>query len=76
VTRDSKGAKWIVVTTVNYPTETIQTLAKVPGWRVVVVADLKTPKDWALAGVDFLSMEKQKQLGYSMLPLLPNNHYG
>lgn len=69
-------SKWIVVTTVNYPTDTIKTLARVPGWRTVVVADLKTPADWALDGVDFLTVEMQRTLGYSILPLLPNNHYG
>ena len=68
--------KWIVVTTVNYPTDTIKTLARVPGWRTVVVADLKTPADWELANVDFLTVEMQRTLGYSILPLLPNNHYG
>lgn len=65
-----------MVTTVNYPTETMKLLAAAPGWKVVVVADLKTPKDWALDNVIMLDMDAQKSLGYSIGPLLPDNHYG
>ena len=72
----AKHDKWIVVTTINYPTDTIRKLAAAPGWKVVVVADLKTPKDWALDNVDLISVEDQKSLHYKILPLLPNNHYG
>ena len=72
----AKHDKWIVVTTINYPTDTIKKLAVAPGWKLVVVADLKTPKDWALDNVDFISVEDQKNLQYEILPLLPNNHYG
>jgi hypothetical protein len=34
-----KNDKWVVVTTINYPTDAIEALASIPGWRVVVVAD-------------------------------------
>ena len=74
--QEGRHSKWIVVTTVNYPTETIQRLATVPGWRLVVVADLKTPADWDLPNVELLTVERQKTLNYKILPLLPNNHYG
>ena len=70
------ASRWIVVTTVNYPTEIIKRLAAAPGWKVVVVADLKTPKDWKLENVIILTMEEQAELGYKIFPLLPNNHYG
>ena len=39
--------KWIVVTSIASPTEQVQKLSKIQGWKLVVVADLKTPKDWA-----------------------------
>ena len=45
------------------------------GAQVLVVADRKTPADWAYPGVDFLGMEEQKELGYSILPLTPLNSY-
>jgi len=68
--------KWVVVTTINYPTDAVRTIASLPGWRVVIVADKKTPKDWELENCDFLSIEKQQKLGYHMNDLLPYNHYG
>ena len=41
-----KHDKWIVVTTINAPTEDIKALSQLKGWKVVVVGDLKTPEDW------------------------------
>ena len=38
--------KWIVLTTINSPTDDVKKLAKIEGWKVVVVGDTKTPKDW------------------------------
>lgn len=38
--------KWIVITTINPPTEDVKKLAKIPGWKVVVVGDTKSPPDW------------------------------
>ena len=38
--------KWIVLTTVNSPTEDVKKLAGIEGWKVVVVGDTKTPADW------------------------------
>lgn len=40
-----------------------------------MVADRKTPADWAYKGVEFLGMEEQRQLGYEILPLTPLNSY-
>ena len=38
--------KWIVVTTIFSPTEDMRKLAKIAGWKMVVVGDKKTPSDW------------------------------
>ena len=38
--------KWIVITTINSPTADVKKLAGIEGWKVVVVGDTKTPKDW------------------------------
>ncbi len=67
--------KWIVVTTINYPTATLKKLARLREWRLVVVADKKTPSNWHLDNCDFLSVEVQEQLPYKIIPLLPWNHY-
>jgi hypothetical protein len=38
--------KWVVVTSINKPTSDVEKLAKMEGWKVVVVGDTKTPSDW------------------------------
>ncbi len=67
--------KWIVVTTIQYPTSAVQKLAHLPGWRLVVVADKKTPSDWHLDNCVFLSVEDQQKLPYRIIKHLPWNHY-
>lgn len=67
--------KYIVVTTIQYPTPALKKLAQLPDWRLVVVADKKTPKDWHLDNCDFLSVEQQEQLPYAIVKELPWNHY-
>ncbi|CAL5224033.1 g6654 [Coccomyxa viridis] len=67
---------WVVVTTINYPTDTLKLLATAADWQVVVVADKKTPEDWALENVIMLSIKQQEALKYTMMDLLPFNHYG
>jgi len=67
--------KWIVVTTIQYPTEQLKKLAQIPGFRLVVVGDKKTPADWHLDNCDYLSPEKQLELGYEIAKMLPWNHY-
>jgi hypothetical protein len=73
---EEKNDKWIVVTTINYPTPAIQKLAKIDGWKVVVVGDKKTPKGWNYTNCVYLGVEKQKELGYKIYDLLPYGHYG
>ncbi len=67
--------KWIVVTTIQYPTRQLERMAKMKDWQLVVVGDKKTPQDWNLENCIYLSPETQLQLGYSLASLLPWNHY-
>ena len=75
--RVKKGNKWIVVTSISYPTEDVkvnqraekqknkrilQRLASIEDWNLVVVADTKTPIDWKLDDVHFLPVLYQKTL--------------
>ncbi|VDO18305.1 unnamed protein product [Heligmosomoides polygyrus] len=71
----SPSNKWIVITTVNNPTDDIKRLAKIPGWSVVVVGDEKTPKNWSVPGVHFLSVDTQLSLGYGIVENLPYKSY-
>ncbi|KAL6728498.1 hypothetical protein Aduo_010268 [Ancylostoma duodenale] len=72
---EEKTIRWIVVTTVQHPTEGIKCLSQTPGWTLVVVGDVKTPKNWSLEGVHYLSMEDQQALGYRILDYLPHESY-
>ena len=38
--------RWIVVTSIFAPTPDIKKLAKIPGWKLVVVGDEKSPQHW------------------------------
>ena len=69
------GSKWIVVTSINQPTQAIRALAKLDDWKVVVVGDTKSPKDWSLENCVFLSIERQRELGYHLHAHLPTRHY-
>lgn len=39
------AGKYIVITSIHYPTEAVRRFSEIEDWQVVVVADLKTPKD-------------------------------
>lgn len=68
--------KWIVITTINDPTDQVRKLAATKsGWKVVVVGDLATPPDWAWKNCVYLSPQKQKELGYSVVDRIPWNFY-
>jgi len=67
--------QWIVVTTIQYPTQQLTKLASIPGWHLLVVGDAKTPLDWNLDNCTYLSVEKQLSLDYELPKLLPMNHY-
>jgi hypothetical protein len=49
---------------------------KIEGWKVVIVGDKKTPSDWNYTNCVYLSIEKQKNLGYRIHDLVPYGHYG
>jgi len=66
---------WIVVTSINPPTPTIHKLAALPGWRVVVIGDTKTPKDWAWPNVTYLDIDAQTALGFSTTQLTRTRAY-
>lgn len=51
--------KIIVTTTINKPTEAIKKYARMKGWELIVVGDLKTPHE-AYEGYDYLTPEWQK----------------
>ncbi|CAL2042607.1 unnamed protein product [Caenorhabditis brenneri] len=70
-----EGKRWIVVTSISLPTEDVKRLASFADWNLVVVADTKTPLDWELENVHFLSVEYQKLLPFSLVSSLPYKSY-
>ncbi|VDO75975.1 unnamed protein product [Heligmosomoides polygyrus] len=47
----------------------------IPSWTVVVVGDKKTPKNWSVPGVHFLSVDTQLSLGYGIVESMPYKSY-
>lgn len=66
---------FIVVTSIFPPTTGVRALAQLSDWQVVVVGDRKTPPEWEVDGVTYLSPEMQDELEFQTASLLPWNHY-
>ena len=71
----SSLSKWVVITTVASPTRDVASWAALGGWRVVTVADLKTPDPWVLELVDHLSVRNQRRLPFALAHVLPYRSY-
>jgi hypothetical protein len=56
--------KYIVTTTINKPTEALLRFAKIDGWVLIVVGDMKTPHDYYvnLSSIIYLSPQEQDRL--------------
>ncbi|KAF8371357.1 hypothetical protein PRIPAC_77786, partial [Pristionchus pacificus] len=68
-------SKWIVVTSIQSPTEDVKRLASYPDWTLVVVGDEKTSDDWNLPDVHYLSLETQAAMGFGSVQRLPTKSY-
>lgn len=70
-----KIKKFIIITSIFSPTESIKKFSKIKDWKIIVVGDKKTPKNWKFDNVIYLSPEQQKKLGFEITKYLPWNHY-
>ncbi|MDA9791001.1 hypothetical protein N9B83_00080 [Schleiferiaceae bacterium] len=52
-------SKFIIITSIFEPTKAVEEFSKRPGWKLVVVGDRKTPNNWKVPGVVFLSLQDQ-----------------
>jgi hypothetical protein len=68
---------WVVITTVNAPGAAVESLLATlaDAWNVVVVGDTRTPPLWNEWPVEFLSLEKQRELYGAFAAAAPTNHY-
>ncbi len=64
-----------VITSIFEPTEAVRSFAAMPGHRLIVVGDRKTPEPWSCPGAEFLSARDQQSSGHSLAALLPWDHY-
>lgn len=64
----------LLISNIAYPTPA-GILASLRGWKVVVVADKKTPKDWPQQTVEIISVDQQQGLNYSISRLVHWNSY-
>jgi hypothetical protein len=69
------GERFIVITSINDPTDAVRSYARIAGWQLIVVGDKKTRSNWHCEGATYLSPEKQLELGYRICDGLPWNHY-
>jgi hypothetical protein len=67
--------KYIVITSINDPTEAVKAFSLLRQYRVLVIGDAKTPKSWNHDGVDFISLRDQGKLPFKLAKTLPENHY-
>lgn len=77
-----RADRWIVITTIFYPTPAIEKfLALKSSWNLVVIADQKTPHDWLwhVSGnrsrLIFVSLTEQASLTYFILQYLSEGSY-
>ncbi|ETN71086.1 hypothetical protein NECAME_14350 [Necator americanus] len=50
-------------------------LANINGWKLLVVANRKTPRNWSYKNVHFLSMDDQLRMGYRITSNLSDKFY-
>lgn len=65
----------IVITTINKPTKAVVEFSKLPNYKLFVAGDNKTPNDWKLKGVNFLSISEQKNKYPKLASKVAENHY-
>ena len=67
--------KWIIVTSINKPTDQIQKLASIKEFQLLVVADRKTDPNWYHEGAIFLGVDDQRTLGFRTTADIPFDSY-
>jgi hypothetical protein len=67
--------RFIVITSIFNPTESVKKFSKLENCTLVVVGDKKTPADWGYSNVIYLSPEDQLGQSFGITDKLPWNHY-
>lgn len=67
--------QFIIITTINPKSRGISEFEKMKDWHIVIVGDQKSFPIEESKNLTFLSVEKQKALGFSLAEKCPYNHY-
>ena len=69
--------KFIVIMTINKPSEAIHKYSQWKNWNVVVVGDRKSPSDWQCEGVTYFNIQAQYSHSSlsSLAKAIPENIY-
>ena len=71
--------KWIILTTINQPTDHLKYINDASyGWCVLVVGDKKTPPDWNYRQVYYLDVKTQIEIlsrKFKTIKMIPFNSY-
>jgi len=67
--------QFVVITSIFPPTRAVAQFAQIPGWRLIVAGDRKTPEAWNCPGAHFLSITEQDRSAYHLAKELPWNRY-
>jgi hypothetical protein len=67
--------KFIVITSINNPTDAVISFSRKHDYKLVVIGDKKTPADWFCENTRYLSIEEQSGIGKYLNKILPYNHY-
>ena len=67
--------KAIVITTINYPKSEIFSFASISEWKLIVVGDRNTPKNWSLDKALYLSPSLQDKIFPKFSKIFPWNLY-
>ncbi|HLA58613.1 MAG TPA: STELLO glycosyltransferase family protein [Puia sp.] len=68
----------IVVTSIFYPNRSLLALAegaKKNYWKLIIVGDVSSPKDFHLDGADYYNIEEQRSFEWKFAELCPERHY-
>lgn len=65
----------VILTSIQSPTTAVRLFAGLKDWKVLVVGDVKTPREWHCPGVQFVSVAEQRSLPFKIARVLPWNHY-
>lgn len=65
----------IVITTINEKTEGICRFEQITPCPIIIVGDKKTPRYETTDRIEYLGVDEQASLGFSLVDRLPFNHY-